>query len=46
MTVLMVVFLYSIAKGLVQMQKKKEQDKIFKDHRETKESLYKDLNAE
>jgi outer membrane protein OmpA-like peptidoglycan-associated protein len=47
MTVLMVVFLFiSIAyMGLVQMQKK-EQDKIFKDYRETKESLYKDLNAE
>jgi len=47
MTVLMVVFLFiSIAyMGLVQFQKN-EQDKIFKDYRETKESLYKDLNKE
>lgn len=47
MTVLMVVFLFiSIAyMGLLQFQKN-EQDKIFKDYRETKESLYKDLNKE
>lgn len=47
MTVLMVVFLFiSIAyMGLVQFQKN-EQDKIFKEYKETKESLYKDLNEE
>lgn len=47
MTVLMVVFLFiSIAyMGLVQFQKN-EQDKIFKEYKETKESLYKDLNKE
>lgn len=47
MTVLMVVFLFiSIAyMGLVQFQRK-EQDKIFKDFKETKESLFKDLNNE
>jgi outer membrane protein OmpA-like peptidoglycan-associated protein len=47
MTVLMVVFLFiSIAyMGLVQLQKK-EQDKIFKEYKETKESLYKDLKSE
>lgn len=47
MTVLMVVFLFiSIAyMGLVQLQKNK-QDKIFKEYKETKESLYKDLNKE
>lgn len=47
MTVLMIVFLFiSIAyMGLVQFQKK-EQEKIFKDYREIKESIYKDLNEE
>lgn len=47
MTVLMVVFLFiSIAyMGLVQFQKK-QQDKIFEDYRDSKESLYNDLNEE
>ena len=47
MTVLMVVFLFiSIAyMGLVQFQKK-EQDKIFEEYKNSKESLYNDLNKE
>ncbi len=47
MTVLMVVFLFiSIAyMGLLQIDKNKKQ-KIFKDYKETKESLYNDLNTE
>jgi outer membrane protein OmpA-like peptidoglycan-associated protein len=47
MTVLMVVFLFiSIAyMGLVQFQKK-EQDKIFEEYKNSKESLYNDLNNE
>lgn len=47
MTVLMVVFLFiSIAyMGLLQNQKS-EQDKIFKEYRETKTNLYTDLNKE
>jgi outer membrane protein OmpA-like peptidoglycan-associated protein len=47
MTVLMVVFLFiSIAyMGLLQIDKNKK-EKIFKDYKETKEDLYKDLNAE
>lgn len=45
MTVLMVVFLFiSIAyMGVVEFQKK-QQNKIFEDYRESKESLYRDLN--
>lgn len=47
MTVLMVVFLFiSIAyMGMVQFQKK-EQDKIFEEYKNSKESLYNDLNKE
>lgn len=47
MTVLMVVFLFiSIAyMGLLQLDEKKK-DKLFKDYKETKVSLYNDLNTE
>jgi outer membrane protein OmpA-like peptidoglycan-associated protein len=47
MTVLMVVFLFlSIAYMGSYQLKKNEQDKIFKDYKETKENLYNDLNEE